>query len=81
MQLRSVPYPCIVDPLLLATHARKAGSIALMGMAIPFALGIAISRIMFDTLQVQLYSTSIYTVHLFMRFGDFWCVSAGICAM
>ena len=57
MQLRSVPYPYIVDPLLLATHARKAGSIALMGMAIPFALGIAISRIMFDTLQVQLYST------------------------
>ena len=57
MRLRSVPYPYIVDPLLLATHARKAGSIALMGMAIPFALGIAISRIMFDTLQVQLYST------------------------
>ena len=57
MQLRSVPYRYNVDPLLLATHARKAGSIALMGMAIPFALGIAISRIMFDTLQVQLYST------------------------
>lgn len=42
----------LVDPKLLATHARKAGAIAFMGMAIPFALGIAICQLMFDTLQV-----------------------------
>ena len=48
--------PCltwfVLDPKLLATHARKAGAIAFMGMAVPFALGIAISQTMFDTLQV-----------------------------
>ena len=42
----------VLDPKLLATHARKAGAIAFMGMAVPFALGIAISQTMFDTLQV-----------------------------
>ena len=40
-----------LDPKLLATHARKAGGIAIIGMAVPFALGIAISRVMFDVLQ------------------------------
>lgn len=40
-----------LDPKLLKTHARKAGGIALIGMAVPFALGVAISRIMFDVLQ------------------------------
>jgi Kef-type K+ transport system membrane component KefB len=35
----------------LKTHAKRAGSIALMGMAIPFALGIAISQTLFDNLE------------------------------
>jgi Kef-type K+ transport system membrane component KefB len=42
-----------LDPMLLATHAKKAGAIAITGMAVPFALGIAISRIMFNTLQAN----------------------------
>lgn len=40
-----------LDPKLLASHARKAGGIAIIGMAVPFALGIGISRVMFDVLQ------------------------------
>jgi len=42
-----------LDPKLLVTHARKAGVISFFGIAIPFALGIAISRVMFDTLQAD----------------------------
>lgn len=41
-----------LDPRLLATHARKSGAIAFMGMAVPFALGVAISHTLFDSLQV-----------------------------
>lgn len=40
-----------LDPKLLATHARKAGGIAVIGMAVPFALGVGVSRVMFDVLQ------------------------------
>ena len=40
-----------LDPKLIMTHYRKAGGVAFMGMAVPFALGIAVSKIMFDTLQ------------------------------
>ena len=42
-----------LDPKLLLTHARKAGAISFFGIAVPFALGIAISRVMFDTLQAN----------------------------
>ncbi len=42
-----------LDPKLLTTHARKAGAISFFGIAIPFVVGIAISRIMFDTLEAQ----------------------------
>ena len=35
----------------LASHFRKAGSIAISGMAIPFVLGIAISSTMFEVLE------------------------------
>jgi hypothetical protein len=44
------------DPKLLATHASKAGAIAFLGMAFPFALGIGISQTMFDVLQVGILS-------------------------
>jgi Kef-type K+ transport system membrane component KefB len=40
-----------LDTKLLMTHARKTAGIAILGMAVPFALGIAISRKMIDTLQ------------------------------
>lgn len=40
-----------LDPNLLKTHARRAGFISFFGLAVPFCLGIAISRTMFDTLQ------------------------------
>eukprot|EP01034_Spumella_vulgaris_P021429 gene21429-27459_t len=40
-----------MDPKLLRTHAKKAGGIAILGMAVPFALGVAISRVMFNILQ------------------------------
>lgn len=40
-----------LDVPKLATHAKKAGGVAIMGMAVPFALGIAISQTMFDNLQ------------------------------
>lgn len=40
-----------LDPLLLVTHAKRAGGVALVGMIVPFVLGIAISRPLFDNLQ------------------------------
>jgi Kef-type K+ transport system membrane component KefB len=40
-----------LDPKLLKSHARKAGGIAIIGMAVPFAIGVGISRVMFDVLQ------------------------------
>lgn len=40
-----------LDPALLKSHARKAGGIALIGMAVPFALGIGISKVMQKVLQ------------------------------
>jgi Kef-type K+ transport system membrane component KefB len=40
-----------LDTKLLMTHARKTTGIAVAGMVVPFALGIAISRTMIDTLQ------------------------------
>jgi Kef-type K+ transport system membrane component KefB len=40
-----------LDPALLVSHAKKAGGIALLGMAVPFALGVAISGTMFDILE------------------------------
>lgn len=40
-----------LDSKALVTHARKAGGIAILGMAVPFALGIAISKVMFRVLQ------------------------------
>jgi Kef-type K+ transport system membrane component KefB len=42
-----------LDPKLIASHGRKAGAIAFFGMAVPFALGVGISQIMFDTLQAN----------------------------
>ena len=42
-----------LDPKIIATHWRKAGGVAFVGMAVPFALGIAISQLMFDTLQAS----------------------------
>lgn len=42
-----------LDPKLLLTHARNASGIAVVGMAVPFGLGVAISRVMFDTLQAD----------------------------
>jgi Kef-type K+ transport system membrane component KefB len=40
-----------LDPKLLASHARSAGGIAIVGMMVPFALGIAISSTLFHNLQ------------------------------
>eukprot|EP01038_Epipyxis_sp_PR26KG_P007886 gene7886-10702_t len=40
-----------LDPALLKSHARNAGGIALVGMAVPFALGVAISHKMFVVLE------------------------------
>lgn len=40
-----------LDPKLLISHARKAGGIAIIGMGVPFALGVAISGTMFNVLQ------------------------------
>lgn len=42
-----------LDPKLLLTHARRAGGIAIVGMGVPFALGVGISRVLFDTLQAN----------------------------
>ena len=39
-----------LDPKLIVTHARNAASIALVGMAVPFGLGVAISKPMYDNL-------------------------------
>lgn len=40
-----------LDPKLLKSHARNCGAIAVLGMAVPFALGVGISKTMFNTLQ------------------------------
>eukprot|EP00981_Chlorochromonas_danica_P002953 scaffold601_cov170-Ochromonas_danica.AAC.14 len=40
-----------LDPALLKSHARSAGGIAVVGMAVPFALGVGISKVMFNVLQ------------------------------
>ena len=40
-----------LDPKLLVSHARKAGGIAIIGMGVPFALGIAISHTMYIALE------------------------------
>lgn len=40
-----------LDPKLLITHGKSAGMIAIIGMGIPFALGIAVSGFMIDILQ------------------------------
>ncbi len=37
----------------LATHAKKAGGVAIFGMAVPFGLGIAISSTMFKFLEAE----------------------------
>ena len=39
-----------LDPKLLITHYRKAGGVAIVGMIVPFGLGIAISRTLYDNL-------------------------------
>jgi Kef-type K+ transport system membrane component KefB len=48
------------------THARKTAGIAILGMAVPFALGIAISRTMIDTLQSDEESTSFVGFFVFI---------------
>ena len=40
-----------LDPKLLASHIKSAGSIAICGMIVPFCLGIAISKTLIDYLQ------------------------------
>jgi Kef-type K+ transport system membrane component KefB len=40
-----------MEPRFLMGNVRKAGAISLFGIVVPFALGIAVSRVMFDTLQ------------------------------
>jgi len=40
-----------LDPKLLISQGHRAAAISLFGIAIPFALGVAISRTLFDTLQ------------------------------
>lgn len=40
-----------LDPKLLKSHAKRSGAIAIVGMGIPFALGVAISPVLFNTLQ------------------------------
>jgi Kef-type K+ transport system membrane component KefB len=40
-----------LDAELLKSHVKKAGSISFFGIVVPFALGIAISRVVFDVLQ------------------------------
>mmetsp|Transcript_10441 Transcript_10441/g.9367 ORF Transcript_10441/g.9367 Transcript_10441/m.9367 type:complete len:668 (-) Transcript_10441:985-2988(-) len=42
-----------LDIVKLATHAKRAGGVALMGMAVPFALGIAISSTLYNTLEAD----------------------------
>lgn len=42
-----------LDPLLLMTHAKRAGGVAIVGMIVPFCLGVAISRTMLENLQVD----------------------------
>jgi Kef-type K+ transport system membrane component KefB len=39
-----------LDPRKLSSHAKKAGSIALVGIAVPFGFGIAISKLLMDRL-------------------------------
>lgn len=39
-----------LDPKLLLSHAKKAGAVALVGMIVPFGLGVAISKTMYDNL-------------------------------
>jgi Kef-type K+ transport system membrane component KefB len=40
-----------LDPLSLASHFKRSGAIALVGMIIPFCLGVAISQTLFDNLM------------------------------
>lgn len=40
-----------LDPILLIRNGKRAASIAICGMIVPFAFGVAISRTLFDTLQ------------------------------
>eukprot|EP01035_Chromulina_nebulosa_P021490 gene21490-27832_t len=40
-----------LDIAKLATHAKRAGGVALLGMAVPFALGVAISSTLYNTLE------------------------------
>jgi len=40
-----------LDPKLLIKNGKRAASVAIIGMIVPFALGVAISRTLFDTLQ------------------------------
>lgn len=41
-----------LDPKLLAMHAKRAGSIAISGMALPFGLGVAVSVPLFNNLLI-----------------------------
>jgi len=66
-----------LDVPKLMDHGSKAVSIALMGMAIPFGLGIAISKILFDTLQGSdpLYD-DVRPAAFFVFIGVAMCITA-----
>lgn len=40
-----------LDPILLIKNGQRAATVAICGMIVPFALGVAISRTLFNTLQ------------------------------
>lgn len=42
-----------LDPQLVASHFKKAGAIAIIGMIVPFCLGIAVSQTLFDNLMAS----------------------------
>mmetsp|Transcript_23797 Transcript_23797/g.32733 ORF Transcript_23797/g.32733 Transcript_23797/m.32733 type:complete len:946 (+) Transcript_23797:23-2860(+) len=65
-----------LDPKLLLSHARKAGGIAVMGMAVPFVLGIAISQVMFDVLQPEDLYSNVSAPSFFVFIGTAMSITA-----
>lgn len=65
-----------LDPKLLLSHARKAGGIAVIGMAVPFALGIAISKVMFDVLQPEELYRHVSAPSFFVFIGTAMSITA-----
>ena len=55
-----------LDPVLLISHGHKAAGIAIAGMVVPFGLGVAISRTLFDTLQPEVDNEKFVGFYVFI---------------